>query len=214
MSPYPLRVRSQGPGLLVLERCSCQSQGSGIWARILSCAPCSETRPKRSLWGEQRSTGSHSFDARSVPVHRGENGRQGHSGLLEESGSRIRIKPSARQPAHHWTIRYEDLTENPKMFVEAIAAEVLGRPIPCSFLQGNRAAVKVQHILAGNPDKLERSDLVIEKRNPVLPRTTNLAVSLLTFPLTLRYGYVWAHNRWLAPIRFPFADEFQKRSGL
>jgi hypothetical protein len=101
-------------------------------------------------------------------------------------------------PAHHWTIRYEDLTENPKMFVEAIAAEVLGRPVACSFLQGNRATIKVQHILAGNPDKLEHSDLVIEKRIPVLPRRTNFIVSLLTFPLTLRYGYLWPRTPWLA----------------
>jgi hypothetical protein len=113
-----------------------------------------------------------------------------------------------RQPAHHWTIRYEDLIENPKMFVEAIAAAVLGHPADCSFLQGNRAAVGVQHILAGNPDKLERSDFVIEKRDPVLPRTTDFLVSLLTFPLMLRYGYIFQSAPWLAPIRFPFAYEF------
>jgi hypothetical protein len=112
------------------------------------------------------------------------------------------------QPAHHWTIRYEDLAENPRMFVESIAAAVLGRPADCSFLQGNRAAVRVQHILAGNPDKLERSDVVIEKRNPVLPRRTDFLVSLLTFPLMLRYGYIFQTAPWLAPIRFPFAYEF------
>jgi hypothetical protein len=112
------------------------------------------------------------------------------------------------QPVHHWTIRYEDLTENPRMFVEAIAAEVLGRPTACSFLQGNKAAVKVQHILAGNPDKLERSDVVIEQRHPVLPPRTNFLVSLLTFPLMLRYGYIFQRTPWLAPIRFPFTYGF------
>jgi hypothetical protein len=112
------------------------------------------------------------------------------------------------QPAHLWTIRYEDLIESPKMFVEAIAATVLGHPADCSFLQGNRAAVGVQHILAGNPDKLVRSDFVIEKRDPVLPRPTSFLVSLLTFPLMLRYGYIFQGAPWLAPIRFPFAYEF------
>jgi hypothetical protein len=118
------------------------------------------------------------------------------------------------QPAHHWTIRYEDLTENPRMFVEAIAAAVLGGPADCSFLQGNRAAVRAQHILAGNPDKLERSDVVIEKRHPVLPRRTSFVVSLLTFPLTLRYGYIWPCTPWLAPVRLSFAYDFQKRRDI
>lgn len=116
------------------------------------------------------------------------------------------------QPAHHWTIRYEDLTEDPKMFVEAIAAAILGHRTDCSFLQGNRAAVRVQHILAGNPDKLERSGLVIEKRDPALPRGTNFLVSLLTFPLMLRYGYIFQNAPRLTPIRFPFAYEFMGSS--
>jgi hypothetical protein len=118
------------------------------------------------------------------------------------------------RPAHHWTIRYEDLTEDPKIFVEAIAAEVLGRPTTCSFLQGNRAAVQVQHILAGNPDKLDRSALVIDKRRPALPSGTNFLVSLLTFPMMLRYGYLFGRAPWLAPIRFPFEYEFLEHRNL
>lgn len=111
--------------------------------------------------------------------------------------------------ARVWTIRYEDLAEHPGRFVEAIAAGVLGRPVNCRFLQGNRATVKAQHMLAGNPDVFDGSGaVVVEKRNPVLPPSAEFVVSAITFPLAVRYGYLWPRNWCLAPVRLPFAYEF------
>lgn len=109
-----------------------------------------------------------------------------------------------------WTIRYEDLIAKPRMFVEAIASAVLGRGADCSFLQGHRVTMKTQHMLAGNPDVFQGSELIIEERHAVLPSRTNLAVLAITFPLALRYGYIWPHASWLAPIRFPFNYELLK----
>jgi hypothetical protein len=111
-----------------------------------------------------------------------------------------------RRPVHHWVIRYEDLVESPGVFVEAIATAVLGRPVDCSFLQGNRAKLKVQHMLAGNPDVFQGSDLLIERREPALSVGARLVVSAITFPIALRYGYACPGASWLASTRFPFAS--------
>ena|SRR5579863_6537839 len=102
-----------------------------------------------------------------------------------------------------WTIRYEDLIAAPKAFVATIASALLGRSADCSFLQGHRATVKVQHMLAANPDIFRGSDLVIEQR---LPSHTNFVASAMTFPLALRYGYVWPNSSWLAPVRISTAN--------
>lgn len=115
----------------------------------------------------------------------------------------------ASQPAQHWRLRYEDLAENPRRFVEAIAATILGHPADCSFLRGNRATVRTQHMLAGNPDVFDGSGaVVVEKRNSVLPPIAKFAVSAVTFPLAVRYGYLWPRAWWLAPARLPFSYEF------
>lgn len=118
-----------------------------------------------------------------------------------------------KNPAHHWRIRYEDFIENPGAFLEAIATDILGRPVECPFLHGNEAVVQVQHILAGNPDKFEHSRLVIEKRKlRALSPGTNLLVSLLTFPLLVRYGYILGRISWLAQWRFLFDYRFLDRN--
>jgi hypothetical protein len=113
---------------------------------------------------------------------------------------------AAKKAYRCWAIRYEDLVKNPRVYVERMAAELLGRPVTCSFLGNRNVTFRVQHVLAGNPDKLERSTLIVEDRKPRLPAASNLLVSLLTYPFNVRYGYVLAGCALLAPLRLPFSS--------
>ena len=89
----------------------------------------------------------------------------------------------------HRRIRYEDLVADPGGTVSMIATEVLGEPIRVRYANGNETSIGVQHILAGNPDKLEVGPLRIADRGWSLPWHVRALVSGLTLPLRARYGY-------------------------
>lgn len=108
--------------------------------------------------------------------------------LLEWWAYNLAAEFLAGRATHYWRIRYEDVVREPRNWVEGIAGAVAGRAVDCSFIVGNHAKVRVQHILGGNPDKLRGSDLFIQERDPGLSAWIAGPVYLLAAPLLLRYG--------------------------
>jgi len=87
-------------------------------------------------------------------------------------------------------IRYEDFIENPKFTIEAIAERVLKEKVEAGFFLGRAAHVGIQHLLAGNPDKLNVGEIQI-RQQPMIQMgwLKKLIISLITLPLLYRYGY-------------------------
>jgi hypothetical protein len=94
-----------------------------------------------------------------------------------------------RQVQKYWLIRYEDLVSNPKNMLEHLGYHITGNRIRADFLQDSEARIDVQHALAGNPDKLARGPLYLEKQEWSLPKHITFLVSTLSFPLLRKYRY-------------------------
>jgi hypothetical protein len=86
-------------------------------------------------------------------------------------------------------VRYEDLARQPVSVLKRLARLIIGHDVPLDFIAGNTATVGVQHIVGGNPDKLEEGAITIGDRGWELTGGQRLAVTGLTFPLLFRYGY-------------------------
>jgi hypothetical protein len=92
-------------------------------------------------------------------------------------------------------VRYEDFAREPGVVLESITADVVGRPVPLPFLNGNRATVHVQHSLAGNPAKFNTGEIKIQDGNGAVEKSgRKLWMNLATFPLQRRYQYMPAHQ--------------------
>lgn len=87
-------------------------------------------------------------------------------------------------------IRYEDFVSDPGRMLGQVTADVLGAPLPTPFLNGNVANLRLQHALAGNPDKLKVGQINIGENRAASARPRKLLIDLLTFPLQLRYRYL------------------------
>lgn len=85
-------------------------------------------------------------------------------------------------------VRYEDFVAAPRALV-AETAKSLGCDGNLEDFVGDHAVeLRSQHMLGGNPDKLNRGKATIEVRPVVLSRTTRLLVSVATAPLVWYYG--------------------------
>src|SRR5262249_51874961 len=83
-------------------------------------------------------------------------------------------------------VRYEDFASNPAALLEQVAKDTVGAPLNLPFLNGSEATVSLQHVLAGNPDKLDSGKVKIKDVNSPVASSRKLMVNLLTFPLQLR----------------------------
>ena len=102
-----------------------------------------------------------------------------------------------RHKVHHYTfLRYEDFVQHPTETLRHVIGTVTGRPPEIEPLEGREIEIAPQHILGGNPDKLERAEVTIAHRPWHLPIATRVITTALTAPLLARYGY-------LSPVRPP-----------
>ncbi len=89
-------------------------------------------------------------------------------------------------------VRYEDFVRDPRALLQQVAIDTVGQERPIAFLNGTEATFHLQHVLAGNPDKLDSGKIKIEGDSKVTPaKSRKLLVDLLTFPLQLRYQYMF-----------------------
>jgi len=87
-------------------------------------------------------------------------------------------------------LRYEDFVEHPGTSLADITADIMGSSLPLPFLSGSEATVHLQHVLGGNPDKMESGKIKIGPANKSSNGSKRLMVDLLTFPLQYRYHYL------------------------
>ncbi len=87
-------------------------------------------------------------------------------------------------------LRYEDFTEHPAATLGEITADVMGSPLPLPFLSGSEATVHLQHVVSGNPDKMDSGKIKISPAKKNSNGSRQLMVDLLTFPLQYRYHYL------------------------
>jgi hypothetical protein len=91
-------------------------------------------------------------------------------------------------------VRYEDFVLDPGLLLRQVTTDTLGHERPVPFLDGTEATVHMQHVLAGNPDKLDSGKIRIADSKPIVARGRKLLVNLLTFPLQLRYQYMYKNH--------------------
>jgi hypothetical protein len=87
-------------------------------------------------------------------------------------------------------LRYEDFVVEPGEHLRQAAADVVGSSPPIPFLIGKEATVRMQHVLAGNPDKLDAGKIRIGNGNNQAAGRRRWLVNLTTFPLQFRYQYL------------------------
>lgn len=92
-------------------------------------------------------------------------------------------------------VRYEDFVDDPSGVLREILGGVMTKNPQLDFIEGRTARLTPQHALAGNPDKLDGDSIEIRQVSYQLPGWMHWAVTAVTFPLLLRYGYP------LAPVR-------------
>ena len=87
-------------------------------------------------------------------------------------------------------LRYEDFVQHPGEALQQITADVTGTPLPLPFLDGSEATVRLQHVLGGNPDKMQSGKITIDAASKNSNGSRSLMIDLLTFPLQYRYHYL------------------------
>jgi len=108
------------------------------------------------------------------------------------------------QVSQYRTLRYEDFAANPQRLTAEIASD-LGYEGKIAGLFSGDSTVELssQHMLGGNPDKLQRGPVEIKVRSADLSRSTRVLVSLATAPWLWRYRY---RTRKRAPNSIGMAD--------
>jgi hypothetical protein len=116
------------------------------------------------------------------------------AGSLRYVGYNALTQLLPRRRFHYERIRYEDLVTSPNATLARLA-ELAGQPDAASdleWLRGDRAAVGTVHTVDGNPMRLSTTDLALrldDAWRTEMPRRDRLAISALTAPLLLAYGY-------------------------
>jgi 2-polyprenyl-3-methyl-5-hydroxy-6-metoxy-1,4-benzoquinol methylase len=91
---------------------------------------------------------------------------------------------------HYRRVRYEDVVATPQRVLAEIASDLgYEGEIAALFSSDSTVQLVPQHMLGGNPDKLQRGSVEIKVTSTELPRTTRALVSLATAPLLWRYRY-------------------------
>lgn len=98
-----------------------------------------------------------------------------------------------RRAASYHRIRYEEAVADPAGVLNRLRtavedpAEAAQDRLP--FLDGAKATIGLQHLLAGNPDKMQGGEVMIRDRGWRLGAAHRSLVTIATWPLLLRYGY-------------------------
>lgn len=103
------------------------------------------------------------------------------------SASNLASETLRRRVANYAVVRYEDFVAAPEAYLRRLVRYATGESRDLGFLDGSVARISVQHIVAGNPDKLDGGEVVI--RCPQRPRLGAVAwfANLPTVPLNSRY---------------------------
>lgn len=86
-------------------------------------------------------------------------------------------------------VRYEDFVSDPDEVVQSIVRWILGEKGPDVNI-GMGVPLPEEHLLAGNPDKLERDTLTIRAEKPVVKDSVHPLARLTLAPFLRYYGYV------------------------
>jgi hypothetical protein len=105
----------------------------------------------------------------------------------------------ARMGVRSALVRYEDVISSPAAQLERIA-ELAGVPIgsdDLAFIRGPEVDLPPDHLVAGNRVRMEAGSIrlrVSDEWKTELPASLRRVVSLLTWPLSRRYGYARPHS--------------------
>lgn len=94
------------------------------------------------------------------------------------------------QVPRYRTLKYEDFAEDPQRLTAEIASD-LGYEGKMGALFSGHSTVELrcQHMLGGNPDKLQLGSVEIKVRSADLSQSTRVLVSVVTAPWLWRYRY-------------------------
>lgn len=106
---------------------------------------------------------------------------------------------AGKGPQEYTFVRYEDFVRSPLATVEQVTANLQLAGQPAVSLEGNLLHLTVkEHTIAGNPDRFQQGVVTIkpdeEWQEKMAPRE-RLAVTLITWPLLLKYGYASGLSR-------------------
>lgn len=90
-------------------------------------------------------------------------------------------------------LRYEDLAIDPQKGLTRLLADLQMGEFSLEFLDGFRASLKTCHTVSGNPMRFERKEIKIQPDKQWqngMARPEKWLVTLLTWPLLLKYGYL------------------------
>src|SRR5581483_9155481 len=105
--------------------------------------------------------------------------------MLGNGASEV-LRRASEQPLF---VRYEDLVAHPRATLETIAARI-GTTVPDAlFPAEGTVALGPQHLAAGNPMRFDRGEVELKADEEWRDHRTPVAVTALTAPLLLRYGY-------------------------
>jgi hypothetical protein len=86
-------------------------------------------------------------------------------------------------------LRYEDLIEQPRATIAAIVAAATGAERDAGFLDDGWTTFDGQHLIGGNPDKLQRGAVPITLRRWGLSRWKRILVTCAAAPLLVWFRY-------------------------
>jgi hypothetical protein len=90
-------------------------------------------------------------------------------------------------------LRYEDFVANPQKSINTILAAVKEEASEALFTQGHSITLKQHHTIAGNPMRFNQGEIKLtldDEWKANMSGRHKLLVTLLTFPLLLRYKYL------------------------
>jgi hypothetical protein len=90
-------------------------------------------------------------------------------------------------------LKYEDLVTNPQKSLFRLFDELRIEQPALNFIDGVRANLKTSHTVSGNPVRFTRKEITIEpdiEWQHALANRQKWLVTLLTWPLLLKYGYL------------------------
>lgn len=97
-----------------------------------------------------------------------------------------------RQPERSLTLRYEDLIAEPREAINRIVA-LIGEQVTVPFADARHVRLGTTHTVWGNPGRFQSGTIEIrmdDEWKSKMKRSDRFAVTALTWPLLLRYGYL------------------------
>jgi hypothetical protein len=90
-------------------------------------------------------------------------------------------------------LRYEDLATNPRKSLVGLSANIGIKQPPLDFLDGLQANLRTNHTVSGNPVRFTNKEMKIRpdiEWQHVMATHQKWLVTLITWPLLLKYGYL------------------------